>query len=146
MSILPTAKYAWDNATSAAPFWRTYVRNHTTELQRKEIAFVNDPVYCDSVMEVVLPRLLGEPAPPLFAGTPAQNAEARKQFTFAEGRWSKSKTERTAWRAEQLRFTMKCNLALATFEDFFEATSTIGVFIAKHEKEVGTAFAASQEN
>jgi hypothetical protein len=41
---------------------------------------------------------------------------------------------------------MKCNLALATFEDFFEASSTIGVFTAKHEKEVCTVFAASQEN
>jgi hypothetical protein len=122
------------------------VRNHTTELQRKEIAFVNDPIFCDAVMDSKLPRLLGEPAVPILAGTPAQNNEARKNFSFADNRWTKSKAERIAWRAEQTRFTMKTNLALATFEDFFEATSTIGVFIAKQEKDVSTLFAASQDN
>jgi hypothetical protein len=59
---------------------------------------------------------------------------------------NESKTDRLNWRTDQARFVVKCNLALASFEDFFEATSTIGVFIAKHEKEVCNAFAASQEN
>jgi hypothetical protein len=146
MSIAPSPKYSWDDATSAAPHWKAFCRNHTTELQRKEIAFVNDSVFCDAVMDSKLPRLLGEPAVPILAGTPVQNNEARKNFSFAENRWSKSKTERTAWRAEQSRFIMKSNLALASFEDFFEATSTIGVFIAKQEKEVSTLFAVSQDN
>jgi hypothetical protein len=146
MSIAHSSKYSWDDATSAAPHWKTFCRHHTTELQRKEIAFVNDSVICDAVMDSKQSRLLGEPAVPILAGTPAQNNEARKNFSFAENRWSKSKTERTAWRAEQSRFIMKSNLALASFEDFFEATSTIGVFIAKQEKEVSTFFAASQDN
>jgi hypothetical protein len=145
MSIPQGAKYTWDDATSAAPHWRTFLRNHTTELQKKEIAFVNDAAHCNAIMEAKLPRLLGEPAMPLQAGTAAQNKDAHNIFVFAENRWKNSKNERVTYRADQARFLIKTNLALTSFEDFFESSSTIGVFIARHEKEVNTAFAASQE-
>jgi hypothetical protein len=49
MSTISTTKYFWDDAASAAPYWKIFVRNHTTELQRKEIAFVNNSVYCDTI-------------------------------------------------------------------------------------------------
>jgi hypothetical protein len=82
---------------------------------------------------------------PPQAGTAAHNKDARNIFVFAENRWKNSKTERVTYRADQTRFLIETNLALTSFEDFFESSSTIGVFIARHEKEANSAFAASQE-